>query len=86
MFILITVTVPNIHSLATSAFSQLSQLFHQLGLDSARDKDSLPSTSMIYLGILVHTVAFTLEVPGARLTDLRAELITRQADLFFTKK
>ena len=36
-------------SLAISAFSQLGQLFHQLGLDSAPDKDSPPSTSMICL-------------------------------------
>ena len=73
-------------SLATSAFSQLSQLFHQLGLDSAPDKDSPPSTSMICLGILVDTVAFTLEVPATRLTDLQAELTTWQAASFFTKK
>ena len=48
-------------SLAASAFFQLSQLFHQLGLDSAPDKDSPPSTSMICLGIFVDTVAFTLQ-------------------------
>ena len=73
-------------SLATSAFSQLSQLFHQLGLDSAPDKDSPPSTSMICLRILVDTVAFTLEVPATRLTDLQAKLRTWQAASFFTKK
>ena len=73
-------------SLAALAFSQLSQLFHQLGLDSAPDKDSPPSTSMICLGILVDTVAFTLEVPATRLTDLQAKLRTWQAASFFTKK
>ena len=73
-------------SLVTSAFSHLSQLFHQLGLDSGHDKDSPPSTSMICLGILVDTVAFTREVPATRLTDLQAELTTWQAASFFIKK
>ena len=44
--------------LAASAFSQLSQLLHQLGSDSAPDRDSPPSTSMI-----CPTVTFPLEVP-----------------------
>ena len=73
-------------SLAASAFSQLSQLFYQLGLDSAPDKDSPPSTSMICLGILADTVAFTLKVPATRLTDLQAELTTWQAASFYTRK
>ena len=72
--------------LTASAFSQLSLLFHQLGLDSATDKDSPPSTSIICLGISVDTVAFILEVPTTRLTDLQAELTTWQAASFFTKK
>ena len=50
-------------SLASQAFSQLGQLFQQLGLDSFPEKDTPPSTSMICLGILVDTEAFTLEVP-----------------------
>ena len=73
-------------SLAVSAFSQLGQLFHQLGLDSDPDKYSPPSTSMICLGILDGTVALTLEFPTTRLTDLQAELRTRQAAPFFTKE
>ena len=67
--------------LAASAFSQLSQLFHQLGLDSAPDRDSPPSTSMI-----CPTVAFPLEVPTISLMDLQAALTTCQAASFFTKK
>ena len=38
------------------------------------------------LGILVDTVAFTLEVPATHLTDLQAELTTCQVASFFTKK
>ena len=38
------------------------------------------------LGILVDTVAFTLEVPATHLTDLQAELTTWQVASFFTKK
>jgi len=61
-------------SLAFQAFSQLGQLFQQLGLDSSPEKDTPPSTRMICLGILVDTEAFTLEVPASRLEDLRVEL------------
>ena len=60
--------------LAAQAFSSLGQLFQHLGLDSSPEKDSPPSTSMICLGILVDTAAFTLEVPPSRLDDLQAEL------------
>ena len=62
--------------LAASAFSQLSQLFHQLGLDSAPDRDSPPSTSKI-----CPTVAFPLKVPTISLMDLQATLTTCQAAL-----
>lgn len=73
-------------SLALQAFSRLSQLFLQLGLDSSPKRDSPPSTSMICFGILVNTAAFTLDVPTTRLEDLLAELTTWQAATFFTKK
>ena len=73
-------------SLAFRAFSQLGQLFQQLGLDSSPEKDTPPSTRMICLGILVDTAAFTLEVPASRLEDLRAELILWRKSSFFTKK
>ena len=73
-------------SLAIQAFSQLGQLFQQLGLDSSPDKDTPPSTSTICLGILVDTEAFTLEVPASHLEDLRAELTISQKSSFFTKK
>lgn len=52
------------------AFSQLGQLFQQLGLDSPPEKDTPPSTHMICLGILVDTEAFTLEVSASHLEDL----------------
>ena len=73
-------------SLALQAFSRLSQLFLQLGLDFSPEKDSPPSISTICLGVLVDTAAFTLEVPTTRLEDLLAELTTWQAAAFFTKK
>lgn len=57
-------------SLAFQAFSQLGQLFQQLGLDSPPEKDTPPSTHMICLGILVDTEAFTLEVSASHLEDL----------------
>lgn len=73
-------------SLASQAFSQLGQLFQQLGLDSSPEKDTPPSTSMICLGISVDTEAFTLEVPASRLEDLRAELIIWKQSSSFTKR
>ena len=63
-------------SLAASAFFSTKPV----------DKDSPPLTSMNCLGILVDTVAFTLEVPATHLTDLQAELTTWQVASFFTKK
>ena len=41
---------------------------------------------MTCLGILVDTAAFTLEVPTTHLKDLLAELTTRRAVNFFTRK
>ena len=73
-------------SLASQVFSQLGQLFQQLGLDSSPEKDTPPSTSMICLGILVDMEAFTLEVPASRLEELRTELTIWQKSSFFTKK
>lgn len=73
-------------SLAAQAFSCLGQLFQHLGLDSSPEKDSPPSTSMICLGLLVDTAAFTLEVPPSRLDDLQAELKLWQSSTCFTKK
>ena len=63
-------------SLATSAFFSTKPV----------DKNSPPLTSMNCLGILVDTVAFTLEVPATHLTDLQADLTTWQVASFFTKK
>ena len=63
-------------SLAASAFFSTKPV----------DKDSPPLTSMNGLGILVDTVAFTLEVPATHLTDLQAELTTWQVASFFSKK
>ena len=73
-------------SLASQVFSQLGQLFQQLGLDSSPEKDTPPSTSMICLGILVDTEAFTLEVPASHLEELQTKLKIRQKSSVFTKK
>lgn len=73
-------------SLAFQAFSQLGQLFQQLGLDSSPEKDTPPSTRMICLEILVDTEAFTFEVPASRLEGLRAEPNLWRESSFFTKK
>ena len=67
--------------LAASAFSQLSQLFHQLGLDSAPDRDSPPSTSMI-----CPTVAFPLEVPIDKSYGFTSHINDLSSCFFFHKE
>ena len=46
-------------------------LHHQdLGLQSSLDKDSPPSTSMVFLGVLFNTADMTISVTPDRLSDL----------------
>ena len=71
-----------ISSRAQQAFDQLGDLFIQLGLDSSPEKDCPPATTIVCLGILVNTVMFTLEVPPARVTELRVWTTSSS----FTKK
>ena len=55
---------------ASDAFHALKWLFHELGISTSADKDLPPSTSMIFLGILIDTIAMTLSVPASKLTEL----------------
>ena len=48
-------------------------LFDELGLQSALEKDCSPSTQMICLGILIDTVRMVFEVPQDRLLELHEE-------------
>lgn len=52
---------------SSATFHALSTLFTSLGLDSSPDKDSPPSASMVFLGILVNTDDMTVSVTLDRL-------------------
>ena len=56
-----------------AAFHALGQLLRDLGLQSSPDKDSPPSTSMVFLGVLFNTVDMTMRVTPDRLSDLLSQ-------------
>ena len=47
---------------SVAAFQALADLLHSLGLSTSPDKDSPPSTSMVFLGVLVNTTDMTISV------------------------
>ena len=55
------------------AFDALGHLLLDLGLQSSPDKDSPPSTSMVFLGVAFNTVDMTMSVTPARLSDLLSQ-------------
>ena len=55
------------------AFDALGCLLLDLSLHSSPDKDSPPSTSMVFLGIAFNTVDMTVSVNPARLSDLLSQ-------------
>lgn len=59
-----------------AAFHALDQLLLNLGLQSSPDKDSPPSTSMVFLGVLFNTVDMTISVTLDRLSDLLSQCNT----------
>ena len=54
------------------AFLALEDLLRDLGLITSPEKDSLPATSMVFLGILVDTNAMTISVTSDRLSELHS--------------
>ena len=52
---------------AFQAFSDLEELFNNLGLQSSPAKDCLPSTRMVFLGLTYDIVQLTIEVPQDKL-------------------
>ena len=55
---------------SNKAFNALGTLFSDLGLDSSPDKDSPPSTQMVFLGIHIDTSAMTTTITSERLEEL----------------
>ena len=57
--------------LSTQAFIALDDLFTSLGLQSSPDKDCPPTTSMVFLGVHLDTLAMSMTVTPDRLQELR---------------
>ncbi|MFA8342383.1 MAG: hypothetical protein ACEPO8_05370, partial [Rhodothermaceae bacterium] len=55
---------------SSEAFHTLGSLLASLGLESSPEKESPPSTSMVFLGILINTDDMTISVTPDRLLEL----------------
>ena len=60
--------------LADSVFERIKELFDELGLVAATEKDSVPTVEMLYLGVWVNSLTLTLSVPEFRIAELTMEL------------
>ena len=72
--------LPDFHS-AMSAFAHFEHLTSSLGLRLAPDKTSFPSTSLEWLGFLIHSVSMEITVPTSKLPEileLTADWATRR--------
>ena len=58
---------------STQAFTALYHLLLDLGLQSSPEKDSPPSTSMVFLGVLFNTDDMTISVTPERVSDLLSQ-------------
>ena len=60
---------------ATAAFVRQGQLFKELGMEEATEKDCPPATKQICLGIQLDSESMTKSVPPDKLSDITQELI-----------
>ena len=60
--------------LAEVVFSHIIELFDELHLEAAIEKDIPPTCEMLGLGIIINTISFTLSVPEFRIVELLGEL------------
>ena len=58
------------HTTASTAFHQLANLFQRLGLESSPSKDWVPSTRMLFLGLVYDTLKMSIEVPQDKLDKI----------------
>ena len=56
--------------MSTQAFNALGDLLTSLGLQSSPDKDCPPTTSMVFLGVQLDTLAMSMSMTPARLQEL----------------
>ena len=71
---------------APHAFQSLMELLHELGLQTSLDKDSPPSTNMVYLSMEVDSEHFTLSVTDTHIQDLLTKLSFWSFREFYTLK
>ena len=56
---------------AEEAFQTLGRLLHQLGVEESPDKACSPSSSMVFLGILIDTVTMTAHIPEEKMLEIQ---------------
>ena len=56
---------------AEESFSRLGELLSELGLAESDDKARVPSTEMVYLGVMFNTMSMTMSVPPEKLAEVR---------------
>ena len=59
---------------AEAAFKLLGLLLEDLGLDESKKKAEPPTTKITFLGVEFDSIAMTMSVPPAKLTEVKAEI------------
>ena len=59
---------------ADEAYLKLGWLMEDLGLEESKEKAEPPTTCITYLGVQFDSVAMTMSVPPAKLTEIKAEI------------
>ena len=59
---------------AEEAYDQLGSLFTDLGLEESLKKAEPPTTKITFLGVQFDSVAMTMSVPPAKVTEVQAEI------------
>ena len=59
---------------AWDAFTALGELLRAVGIQKAVDKATVPSTTMVFLGIQVDTVKMSLKIPEEKMGEILSEL------------
>ena len=60
--------------LTNSVFERIKELFHELGLVAATEKDAVPAFEMLCLGVWLNFLTLTFLAPECRTVELTKEL------------
>ena len=61
---------------ADEVFQKLKTLLFELGLEDSPDKESPPSMTMIFLGLLYNTIAMTISILENKLVEIKSLICT----------